>query len=159
MLLDKITFHSKSFDQLTTIELYKILQLRQQVFVVEQDCPYLDADDLDQEAMHVIGSHESGEVHAYARVLPVGTSYPEYASIGRIITSEASRGTGLGARLMKESLALCRQLHHKDIKISAQVYAEKFYTKFGFESVGTGYLEDGIPHVGMVYVIKNSPEE
>jgi len=150
MARDTISFYSKSFDDLTTSELYKMLQLRQKVFVVEQDCPYLDADDLDQAAMHVIGSNEAKEIHAYSRILPARTSYPEYASIGRIITSNESRGTGLGGRLMQESLALCRQLHPQDIKISAQVYAEKFYNKHGFQSVGVGYLEDGIPHIAMI---------
>ncbi|MFT6807788.1 MAG: ElaA protein [Saprospiraceae bacterium] len=145
-----ISFYSKSFDQLSTIELYKVLQLRQKVFVVEQDCPYLDTDDLDQVAMHIIGMDALGEIHAYARILPVNTSYTEYASIGRIITSLESRGTGLGGRLMEESLALCRQLHPQDIKMSAQTYAEEFYKKYDFKSVGVGYLEDGIPHIGMV---------
>ena len=150
MSVGTITFSSNSFDQLSTIELYKILQLRQKVFVVEQDCPYLDADDLDQVALHVIGLNASDEIHAYARILPVNTSYKEYASIGRIITSSESRGSGVGALLMEESLALCRQLHPQDIKISAQVYALEFYKKHGFESIGVGYLEDGIPHIGMV---------
>ena len=150
MSIGTITFYSKSFDQLSTIELYKILQLRQEVFVVEQDCPYLDADNLDQGAMHMIGMNPDGTVHAYARILAINTSYPDYSSIGRIITSAASRGTGLGGRLMAATLALCRQLHPHDIKISAQVYAEKFYNKYGFQSVGVGYLEDGIPHIGMI---------
>lgn len=150
MSIGSISFYSKTFDELSTIELYKILQLRQAVFVVEQNCPYLDADDLDQGATHMIGIDQHGTVHAYARILAVNTSYPDYASIGRIITSAVSRGTGLGGRLMEESLALCRLLHPQDIKISAQVYAKKFYNKYGFQSVGFGYLEDDIPHIAMI---------
>jgi len=140
-----------SFSQLSNIELYELMALRQEVFVVEQDCPYLDADGKDQEAWHLLGYDEQGKLIAYTRLLDKGTTYLNYISIGRVVTSPAARGKGYGGQIMNESI---RQIQHlygaQDIKISAQVYLEQFYRSMGFESIGEGYLEDDIPHIAMI---------
>ena len=91
-----------SFNDLTLDQLYKLMVLRQEVYIVEQDCPYLDADSKDQESHHVLGTDSEGNIHAYARLVPKGISYPEYNSIGRVITSKDYRGKGEGKRLMKK---------------------------------------------------------
>ncbi len=139
------------FAQLSLQQLYELLALRQEVFVVEQDCPYLDADGKDEPAHHLLGYNTQGQLIAYARLLPPGISYPEYASIGRVITAMPARRTGAGKALMRESLQWCRQLYGAvPVKISAQVYLLKFYRSFGFQEVGEEYLEDDIPHIAMV---------
>ena len=145
-------FEIRSFSQLSNKELYRILQLRAEVFVVEQNCVYLDADDLDQEGYHVLGFSESQEVHAYTRILPQGSTYSEYAAIGRVVTSQSVRKKGHGKPLMIFTIAQCRLLYpnHK-IKISAQSYLIKFYNELGFQEIGEEYLEDGIPHIAMVF--------
>ncbi|MEL6389464.1 MAG: GNAT family N-acetyltransferase [Bacteroidota bacterium] len=145
-----LRYHITKFEDLNLHLLYQILRLRQEVFVVEQDCAYLDADGLDEQSYHVIGIDPNDTVQAYARVLPAGHSYPEYASIGRVVTSPAYRGQGEGLRTMQRSLALARSLDWTPIKLSAQVYAIPFYEQLGFRSVGDEYLEDGIPHIGMI---------
>lgn len=146
-----MTFLCRHFNELSLVQLYALLALRQEVFVVEQDCPYLDADGKDQQAYHLMGFDDSGRLVAYARLLPRGISYPEYSSIGRVITAEKIRGKGMGKRLMEESIHRCLQLYEGDrIKISAQIYALPFYQSLGFEPVGEEYLEDDIPHIGMV---------
>ena len=139
----------KSFSQLTTDELYAILRLRAQVFVVEQDCVYQDVDNKDQKALHVIGRIDD-EVVAYTRIFGPG-DYFDQASIGRVVTDDAHRGKALGKQIMQESIAAI-QLYYNEttIKISAQCYLGKFYNDLGFTAVGEEYLEDGIPHVGMV---------
>jgi len=150
-----LNYTTKTYTQLALDELYDILTLRQEVFVVEQDCPYLDADGKDQASLHVCGRNQEGKLLSYARIVPKGISYPEYISIGRVIVSEAARGTGEGIRLMEESIKKCRAIDPAiSIKISAQSHLQKFYGQLGFVMVGEGYLEDGIPHVGMV--LKNS---
>ena len=138
------------FEDLYREHLYAILQLRQEVFVVEQDCPYLDADGKDQISIHLLGLDGNDKLQSYARILPRGISYENYASIGRILTSAAYRGRGEGSSLMTKSIEICQQLFSGPIKISAQVYATAFYERFGFEIVGEEYLEDDIPHVAMV---------
>ncbi|MEL6863832.1 MAG: GNAT family N-acetyltransferase [Bacteroidota bacterium] len=146
-------FDCKAFDQLQLKELYEILRLRQEVFVVEQNCPYLDADRLDYPpAMHLMGwDEETGDLLAYARLLPPGISYAQYASIGRVITSPLARGKGLGKVLMNESIKRISQLFNAEtIKISAQCYLIKFYEGLGFKTIGESYLEDDIPHIAMV---------
>jgi ElaA protein len=145
------TFICKKFNDLSLHELYGILALRQEVFVVEQDCPYLDADDKDQHSWHLMGVDEKGKLVAYTRLLPKGISYEKYPSIGRVVTSPSARGGGIGRELMEQSLWWTEQLFPKeDIKISAQCYLEKFYKSLGFEIVGAEYLEDGIPHYPML---------
>ena len=146
-----ITYQTKKFSELNLDELYDLLVLRQEVFVVEQDCPYLDADGKDQVSLHVCGRDVDGKLLSYTRIVPKGISYPDYISIGRVIVAESLRGTGEGVRLMEESIKECRGLEASSkIKISAQSHLQKFYGKLGFVTVGEAYLEDGIPHVGMV---------
>ncbi len=144
-----LTFKVKRFDELSTPELYKILRLRAQVFVVEQDCVYQDIDNKDQKALHVIG-YKNNEVVAYTRIFEAG-NYFKKASIGRVVVAEKERKYGYGHDLIKESIdAIEKYFETKDIKISAQTYLKKFYKAHGFEQVGEEYLEDGIPHIGMV---------
>ena len=140
----------KSFDELSLKEWYNISMLRQQVFIVEQYCPYLDADGKDPKAYHLAGRNEKGELLAYARLLPIGTSHVDKTSIGRIVSSDKARGTGIGRQLLTESIKWMEKLYGTTtIKIGAQCYLEKFYNKFGFQKVGDIYLEDGIPHMDM----------
>jgi len=147
-----IHFKCKPYSALTLDELYDSMQLRQAVFVVEQDCPYLDADGKDKIAHHLLGYTNDGVLVAYARLLPKGVSYEKYASIGRIVSSGAVRGKGIGKLLVREALRQCRLLFPDDpIKISAQQYLLHFYENFGFVSTGDEYLEDGIPHVAMIW--------
>ena len=128
-----------------------LLQFRQEVFVVEQDCPYLDADDLDQAAWHMWSADAEGRMIAYCRILPEGIVYPGYAAIGRVISRADARRTGAGRVIMQEAISWIRQTWpDTPIKISAQSYLEDFYSSFGFQVVGEPYLEDGIPHQAMV---------
>ncbi|MFT6319820.1 MAG: ElaA protein [Granulosicoccus sp.] len=139
------------FYQLNLDEIYTSMALRQEVFVVEQDCPYLDADGKDQEAWHVMGWDEEGDLVAYTRLLPKGISYENYASIGRVISSSKVRGKGAGKEIMIASIEACKKLFpNQKVKISAQVYALTFYRNLGFEVVGEEYLEDDIPHMSMI---------
>ena len=146
-----ITWQHKAFKDLGLDELYDILALRQAVFVVEQDCPYQDADgDYDKKGFHLSGRNKGGELLAYARILPAGLAYDEVA-IGRILTAESARRSGLGKKLMYESFRqIDKQFGKSAIRISAQCYLEKFYTDLGFEPTGKEYLEDGIPHMEML---------
>ena len=143
-------FFLKPFDALSVQELYAILKLRQAVFIVEQACAYLDSDDKDQVGQHLI--MKDGEVIAgYARLLPRGVSYDKYCSIGRVVVPLAYRKTGSGKRLMQEAIERTGELWPGEaIKISAQAHLEGFYTSLGFRHTGEAYLEDGIPHIGMV---------
>ena len=126
------------------------MALRQEVFVVEQNCPYLDADDKDREAWHLMGFDKNNTLIAYTRLLPKGISYEKYASIGRVVTAPKARKIGAGKNIMKASLDWCKQLFPlSPIKISAQTYLLDFYKNLGFTPVGEGYLEDDIPHIGM----------
>ena len=145
------TFVCKKFHELTLKELYDVMVLRQAVFVVEQDCAYLDADGNDQKAWHLMGFDEQQQLVAYTRLLPKGTTYEKYPAFGRVVTSPAARGTGAGRALMEEALKWMKKLFPEDdVKISAQCYLDKFYKSFGFEIVGEEYLEDGIPHYPML---------
>ena len=146
-----IVFECLPFDQLSLTQLYDIMALRQEIFVVEQNCPYLDADGKDQAAYHLLGWDQQGNLVAYARLLAPGTAYPDYASIGRVIIQASHRRGGLGGRLMQKAIHAARTAFDQArIKISAQCYLIEFYESLGFEPVGTSYLEDGIPHIGMV---------
>lgn len=155
------TWQWSAFDELTPGELYAAIQLRQMVFVVEQACPFLDADGLDARAMHLLGWVTTGTVQsmlgAYVRVLPAGVAFPE-ASIGRVVTHPAVRRTGLGRELMAEAIRRTESLTPAGaIRIGAQRYLERFYAGFGFESASEPYLEDGIPHIHMVRQSAFSP--
>jgi ElaA protein len=153
MAADKVLYyHCLPFSRLSIQELYGLLKIRQEVFIVEQNCPYLDTDDKDASCHHLIGTDKHGRIHAYSRLMPTGVSYPQYASIGRVVTSEAIRRQGEGRRLMAESLKWMKQLFPgQHIKISAQCYLITFYESLGFEITGEEYLEDGIPHIAMIY--------
>ncbi len=145
------TFTCHHFEALDPRELYTILRLRQEVFVVEQDCAYLDADAHDLEGWHVLGREADGRVVAYARILPPGTTYPDHVSIGRVLTVSDRRGTGVARALMESTLGVvAEQFPRRAVKISAQSYLLDFYASFGFRRVGEPYLEDGIEHVAMV---------
>lgn len=146
-----VKYALKKFEDLSLDQLYKIMALRQEVFVVEQDCPYLDADDKDQKCHHVLGTDNEGSLHTYARLVPKGISYPKYNSIGRVITSSSYRGKGEGKALMKYSINKIQKLYPTEsTKISAQVYAIPFYSSLGFIENGDRYDEDGIPHAAMI---------
>lgn len=145
-----ITWTCKSFKDLTNQELYDIFHLRMAVFVVEQNCPYQDADGKDQKSLHVMG-RINGELVAYSRIVEAGVSYKE-VSIGRVITSQKARRTGAGRELMKKSMEYIEQVHGPGpIRIGAQMYLQKFYESFGFVREGDEYDEDGIPHIIMLY--------
>ncbi len=146
-----LQFVTKAFNELSLSELYELLKLRQEVFVVEQDCPYLDADGVDYDSFHVLGFDDSGAILAHTRLVPQGFSYEDYASIGRVVTSSKVRGKGAGKALMEFSIQEAKQrFEDAQIKISAQNYLLTFYNDLGFQEVGDSYLEDGIPHTGMV---------
>ena len=139
----------KDFKQLTTTELYQLLRLRSEVFVVEQNCPYLDLDNKDQKSFHLL-YYVNDELAAYTRLLPTKLSFDE-VSIGRVITSPSHRGLGLGKKLMEASIQGCYDKFGKSaIRIGAQLYLLKFYQSFGFIEEGAPYDEDGIPHIEMV---------
>lgn len=139
------------FKKLTVNELYEIMALRQKVFIIEQNCPYLDADGKDLHAMHLIGRDTEGELVAYTRLIPTGVSYPNYASIGRVVTSDKVRGKGVGKELMQQSIQRMHKLFpNEPVKIGAQTYLLAFYTSLGFVSTGENYLEDEIPHTVMI---------
>jgi ElaA protein len=137
------------FHGLTPASLYEVLALRQLVFVVEQTCPYLDADGKDDRALHLLGRDEAGRLVAYARLFAPGASFAE-AAIGRVVTHPAVRRTGAGRALMREAIARTREAFGPGpIRIGAQRYLERFYGDLGFEIASAPYDEDGIPHVEM----------
>ncbi len=147
----KINWQLKKFEELSSIELYKLLHLRAAVFVVEQNCPYQDADGKDLKSFHVLGTDENGELQAYSRIVPPGISFDE-VSIGRVVTAAVARGKGAGKELMRESLKRVNELYGTvDVRIGAQCYLLKFYTELGFVAEGEEFLEDNIPHIEMVY--------
>lgn len=140
----------KYFDELTTNELYQILRLRSEVFVVEQNCVYQDIDDKDQKALHLF-LVDSGEVIGYTRLFNAN-DYFEDASIGRVVIQEKHRNSRLGHLLIKESVkAIKIYFHTSKITIGAQKYLKIFYESHQFLQIGEGYLEDGIPHIKMIY--------
>jgi ElaA protein len=139
----------KYFDELLPAELYAVMQLRNEVFVVEQNCVYQDADEKDLQGFHLMG-WDGAKLVAYTRILPPGIAYALEASIGRVVTSPAYRGTGAGRQLMGLSITRAMaQFNVKTIKIGAQLYLEKFYQSLGFVQCGEGYFEDDIPHIPM----------
>ncbi len=144
------TWHLKTFDELTNQELYGILQLRTEVFVVEQTCIFQDMDGKDDKNCQHIFCEIEEKVIACARFFPSGITFKE-ASLGRICTSPAHRGTGLGKELMRRSLAeMERCFPGEPIRIGAQTYLNEFYKSFGFVNASDLYIEDGIEHVEMV---------
>lgn len=145
-----ITWQCKYFSDLGNWELYKILQLRNEVFVVEQNCVYQDCDNKDLKAYHYIG-RQNDNIVAYSRLLEKGISYDDAASIGRVIIAQSIRGKSLGRLLMRNSIAEIYRLFGKvPIRIGAQFYLKKFYESFDFVQTGSPYLEDGIKHISMI---------
>lgn len=151
---EKIVWVCKKFDQLTNAELYSLLRLRSEVFVVEQNCVYLDADGIDLQSLHLCG-WQGDYLAAYCRLLPPGLAYAE-ASIGRVLTASGHRGTGLGKLLMQEAISRVQKTFSTTlIRISAQYYLLEFYRQLGFQSMGEVYMEDDIPHIAMLLAVEN----
>lgn len=147
--MNNIIWKVKTFDELSTEELYQIIRARVDVFVVEQNCPYQDLDNYDQLAIH-LWAEKDAEVMAYCRIFDKAIKYPE-TSIGRVITTQKVRGTGLGRQLIAYAVQIIEnRLKTQDIRISAQDYLIKFYSDFGFRDTGKKYLEDNLPHTEMV---------
>ena len=145
----QLSWVCKSFPELTNNELYDLLRLRSEVFVVEQQCIFLDMDYKDQQSWHLIG-YDKNENAAYARLLPPGLAFAEM-SIGRVVTSPRARRNGLGRELMLQAISDCRILFGTHpIRIGAQLYLKKFYSSLGFETCSDIYLEDGIEHIEML---------
>ncbi|ANH83971.1 GNAT family acetyltransferase [Niabella ginsenosidivorans] len=141
----------KSFDELSTPELYSLLQLRSAVFVVEQNSIYQDVDGKDLKSYHLMGT-DNGTVIAYTRLLPKGMSYADQ-SVGRVVVAPSYRAYGLGFELMQRSIRASYELFGNDtIRISAQLYLKQFYESLGFRPVSDVYDEDGIPHIEMVKI-------
>jgi len=142
-------FFIKKFNELNSQEVYNILQIRSEIFVVEQDCVYQDIDFKDQKAFHVLG-YKNDELIAYARIFNSG-DYFNKPSIGRILVKENQRKFNYGFMLVLESIQFIgNNFKEKSILISAQTYLTKFYNSLGFVQQGEGYLEDGIPHIKMI---------
>ena len=139
----------KSFNELSVEELYNILQLRSEIFVVEQNCVYQDMDDKDQKALHVLGK-KNNKIIAYTRIFKPG-DYFDMSSIGRVIVAKSERQYGYGYDIMNASInAIKQNFNESKIKLSAQCYLKKFYNNLGFIEVGEEYLEDDIPHICMI---------
>ncbi len=146
-----LNFQFKHFKELTTLEFHDLIALRIKVFVIEQNCPYQDLDGKDKKSYHVICHDGNGDIVATSRILPPGLSYNEVA-IGRVVVCDSIRGTGAGHALMDESMKFAKEeFGEVPIRISAQKHLDKFYEKHGFISTGKEYLEDGIPHLEMLY--------
>lgn len=144
-----ITWYLKKFDSLSPYELYDILRLRTEVFVVEQACIFQDMDNKDQLSFHLTG-YKNDNLIAYTRLVPPGISYPE-PSIGRVVTVPAARGSGVGKLLMEKSIEEILRLYGKTpIRLGAQLYLKKFYESFGFRQTSEVYDEDGIDHIEMI---------
>ncbi len=140
---------AKKFEELSTEELYRVLQLRSEVFVVEQSCIYQDVDGKDQKALHVLGT-KNNHLVAYTRIFAPGDYYTE-PSIGRVVVAPTARTHGAGRLIMTASLETIKEhFNTSEVRLSAQTYLQKFYRSLGFEQVGEGYLEDGIPHIEML---------
>ncbi|WP_196139712.1 GNAT family N-acetyltransferase [Aliikangiella sp. G2MR2-5] len=151
-----IEWYLKPFDELTNNELYQIIRLRIDIFVVEQDCPYSDLDGKDYQpgAMHFFGvdtiRNDNENIVAYMRILSPGISYPDMPSLGRVVTSASARGTGLGHQMLEKAVAILdSHWPDKTCHISAQSHLQGYYRQQNFIAVGSEYLEDNIPHIGM----------
>jgi len=146
-----VTWHWHSFQELSNSQLYTMLKLRQDVFIIEQDCIYPDIDDLDQQCTHLLG-YEGKQLIAYLRLIPANFSHSGNTSLGRIITMYDKRGIGLGGALMSETMAyIAEHFPGKKVQMSAQHHLQSFYQKYGFTSFDEPYDEDGILHIAMLY--------
>ena len=141
---------TKTFSELDTEDLYQILRLRSEVFVVEQDCVYQDIDNKDHNAIHLYYK-ENDQIVAYTRIFKAGDYY-ENPCIGRVVVSKKNRGNDLGKKIMIDSMEYIKQnIKGEKIELSAQKYLDKFYKDLGFYKIGEDYLEDGIPHQRMIF--------
>lgn len=148
--LNHIQWRCARLEGLSSLELHRIHVARQRVFVVEQNCPFQDADETDERAMHLTGWAPDGAVRAYARIVDPGVKYLE-PSIGRVLTTAEARGTGLGRELLRRTLSIAAEAHPgQALRISAQQRLERFYAEAGFVSIGEPYLEDDLPHIEML---------
>ncbi len=156
--LDAMQWKLLSFNEFSLDELYEVLKLRVDVFVVEQNCPYPELDNKDRlpGVKHLLGLNPQGELIAYTRILPAGVSYPE-ASIGRVIIAESGRGKGIAHALMQRSIDVVKELWpQENIQIGAQQHLNHFYQQQGFINNSEMYLEDGIPHIDMLLTLQPS---
>ncbi len=145
-----INWNCHSFNEISVEDFHDIIQLRIDVFVVEQNCPYPELDNKDKIALHVYGKNEEGKTIAVSRIIPPGVSYPE-VSIGRVATNSSERQAGTGIQLMNYTIEMIEKHFGKvPIRISAQEYLKSFYEKFEFKKVSESYLEDNIPHIEML---------
>lgn len=143
-----IHYNAKSFDQLSTKELWSIYQLRVEVFVVEQKCYYQEVDNDDLKSIHLLGTDDDGKLQTYARLIPEN----DHVRIGRVVVAQDARGNGNGRQLVSQSI-ICSQDLFKNadqIDIQAQAYLQSFYETFGFSATSDTYLETGIPHIDMI---------
>lgn len=140
----------KKFNELNVTEMYKILALRNEVFIVEQECPYLDCDEKDFKSYHLFAK-ENDQIVAYSRILEKGVSYDEI-SIGRVIVKQSHRGKGISRKMMMKAIDFVENnLGGDTIKIQAQAHLIEFYGSVGFKAISEVYLEDNIPHIDMLY--------
>ncbi|WP_028867198.1 GNAT family N-acetyltransferase [Psychromonas arctica] len=148
-----LSWEIKFFSELSALRLYQVLKLRQDVFVLEQQCLYADTDNLDQQALHfLLMSEEDDDLVAYCRVLPAGTSYPEVA-IGRVVVAPNARNKGFAKQLMQKAIHFIEdEMQAPAIKISAQSHLQHFYQSLGFIICSSPYDEDGIEHVEMTLI-------
>jgi ElaA protein len=151
--MGNLRIECKAFSDLSVDELYEILALRSEVFVVEQNCIFLDLDHKDQKALHFMGFDQKNQLMAYTRLFNESVYYQGFLSIGRVVVSPKGRGEGYGREIFGKSVEKVQELFgQKSIKIGAQAYLESFYASFGFESINEDYIEDGIPHKMMVKI-------
>jgi ElaA protein len=149
--MGNLRIECKAFTELCVDELYEILALRSEVFVVEQNCIFLDLDHKDQNAIHFMGFDQNNQLMAYTRFFDENVYYQGFLSIGRVVASPKGRGEGYGRQIFGKSVEKVQELFgRKPIKIGAQAYLESFYASFGFKSTNEDYTEDGIPHKIMV---------
>ena len=143
-----VKFEVKKFNEIDSKTLHNIFLLRAEVFIVEQECIYQDIDGKDPKSIHIIGK-KNQEIVAYSRIMNLKN---DFSSIGRVLVKKDSREKGLGKKLMKKSIEeAIKEYRKRKIKISAQEYLRKFYTDLGFKHTGKSYLEDGIPHIEMIF--------
>ncbi len=149
--MSEVIWQLKAFEELSTKELYEILALRTEVFVVEQNCIFQDMDFKDDVAIHILGKSSEGKLLAYSRIFDKDVYYSGYLAIGRVVTKASNRKGGLGIELLEQSIKTCYAMYGVlPIKIGAQKYLTRFYSKFGFKEIGEDYIEDGIPHCIMI---------
>lgn len=150
--LPVVRWHARRFHELDADTLYALLRLHSEVFVVEQQCLYLDPDGKDRhpEAVHLFGMAEDGTIAAYLRILPPGLSYPQ-VSFGRVLTAPAFRGRGLGDPMIRAALdEIAAHWPGHDVQIGAQAHLQNYYGRHGFVPSSDPYLDDGIPHIDML---------